>query len=84
MGKEDDEEEEEDVVCSGKLAEIIKESMWLFWRFVRADKDDGSFILRFDHLKDPALSDLVKDIRTILHKVHSSLCFLSFFSIYID
>lgn len=67
--------DEEYAVCSERLAEIIKESMWLFWKFVRADKDDGNLILRVSHqtrthLKDPVLSDLAKDIRFHLHKVH--------------
>ncbi|XP_028798692.1 uncharacterized protein LOC114754111 isoform X2 [Neltuma alba] len=70
-------EDEEYVVSIARLAEIIKESMWLFWRFVRADKD-GNLILRISqqtrtYPKDPAISDLVKDIRSHLHKKEKKL-----------
>lgn len=67
-------DDEEYMVTITRLAEIIKESMWLFWKFVRADKEDGNLILRVSQqtrtdTKDPTISDLVKDIRAHLHKV---------------
>ncbi|KAK4263458.1 hypothetical protein QN277_028858 [Acacia crassicarpa] len=70
--------EEDFVVSIARLAEIIKESIWLFWRFVRADKEDGNLILKVSQQnrndpKDPAISDLVKDIRAHLHKKEKKL-----------
>lgn len=68
--------EEEDAVTSVKLEEMIKESMRVFWEFIRADKDDTNANVLFKvshqskkHLKDPAISDLLIHTRTHLHKV---------------
>lgn len=70
------EDEEEDAIGSGRLAEIIKESMRVFWEFVRADKDYGNLIFKASQysiidLKDPVISSLMVDIRTQLQKVCS-------------
>ena len=68
--------EEEDPIASGKLAEIIKESMQVFADFVRADKGDGNVILKVSQQTrtnlEPAVSDLLIPIRTHQQKV----CFL--------
>ncbi|KAF7828059.1 myb-like protein X [Senna tora] len=74
-------EEVENAVCGGILGEIIRESMWLFWKFVRADKENGHyFILRTlshqtppSHLNDPSLYDLLKHIKAHLHKKEKKL-----------
>ena len=68
--------EAEDPIASGKLAEIIKESMQVFADFVRADKGDGNVILKVSQQTrtnlEPAVSDLLTPIRTHQQKV----CFL--------
>ncbi|KAL5179051.1 hypothetical protein HKD37_01G000442 [Glycine soja] len=66
-------DEEEDAIASGKLADIIKESMRVFWEFVRADKDYGNVIFKASRhnridLKDPMISGLMVDIKTQLQK----------------
>ncbi|KAH1261019.1 hypothetical protein GmHk_02G003990 [Glycine max] len=66
-------DEEEDAIASGKLADIIKESMRVFWEFVRADKDYGNVIFKASQhnridLKDPIISGLMVDIKTQLQK----------------
>jgi len=67
--------DDEDAVTSGKLAETIRESMRVFWEFVRADKEvNGNVFSKVSHrtrthLKDPAISDLLTDIQTHLQKV---------------
>lgn len=70
--------DEEDAITSGRLADIIKESMRVFWEFVRADKDYGNVILKaFQQIgtdfKDPAISSLLVDIRTQLQKKEKKL-----------
>ncbi|KAK7307109.1 hypothetical protein VNO77_39878 [Canavalia gladiata] len=78
--KDDDSKwnEEEDAIASGRLAEIIKESMRVFWEFVRADKDYGNVILKVSQqnkidLKDPVISGFLVDIRTQLQKKERKL-----------
>ncbi|KAL5123275.1 60S ribosomal protein L34 [Glycine soja] len=66
-------DEEEDAIASGKLADITKESMRVFWEFVRADKDYGNVIFKASQhnridLKDPIISGLMVDIKTQLQK----------------
>ncbi|KAK7407370.1 hypothetical protein VNO78_09229 [Psophocarpus tetragonolobus] len=66
-------DEEEDAIASGRLAEIIKESMRVFWEFVRADKDYGNVIFKASQhnridLKDPVIFGLMVDIKTQLQK----------------
>lgn len=62
---------EEDPIASGRLEDIIKESMQVFWEFVRADKDNVNVISKHigNDLKDPSISNLLVDIRTQLQKV---------------
>jgi len=64
---------EEHAIDSERLEQIIKESMRVFWEFVRADKDYGNVIKVFHqtgiHVKDPAISDLLGNVRTQLQKV---------------
>ncbi|KAJ1423635.1 hypothetical protein SESBI_12271 [Sesbania bispinosa] len=79
--KDDDDDSkggEEDAIASGRLADIIKESMRVFWEFVRADKDCGNVILKVYKqigvdLKDPAISSLLVDIRTQQQKKEKRL-----------
>ncbi|KAK7317990.1 hypothetical protein RJT34_02673 [Clitoria ternatea] len=63
---------EEDAIDSEKLARIIKESMRVLWEFVRADKDYGVCYSGID-AKDPEISDLVRNVRTQLHKKERKL-----------
>ncbi|XP_054808561.1 uncharacterized protein LOC129310675 [Prosopis cineraria] len=73
--------DEEDAVSSERLAEIIRESMYIFCKFVRADKHDMNTNTFFKvpyqtkptHLKDPAISHLLTDIQTQLHKKEKRL-----------
>ncbi|GAU46525.1 hypothetical protein TSUD_402550 [Trifolium subterraneum] len=67
---------EEDPIASGRLQDIIKESMRVFWEFVRADnKDNGNLISKEigSDLKDPVISNLLVDIRTQLLKKERKL-----------
>ncbi|KAI9111438.1 hypothetical protein K1719_017128 [Acacia pycnantha] len=72
--------DEDDTVSSERLAEIIRESMYIFSNFARADKHDinGSTCFRLPqtkptHLKDPATSHLFTDIQTHLLKKEKRL-----------
>ncbi|MED6130528.1 hypothetical protein PIB30_001614 [Stylosanthes scabra] len=65
--------DEEVPITSGRLADIIKECMRVYWEFVRADKDYGNVILKVSQqigaqLKDPSISGLIDDMRAQLHK----------------
>ncbi|CAI8587888.1 unnamed protein product [Vicia faba] len=75
--KDDSKGGEEDPIASGKLEDIIKESMRVFWEFVRADKDNGNVNVISKHigsdLKDPSISNLLMDIRTQLQKKDKKL-----------
>jgi len=62
---------EEYAINSERLEKIIKESMQVFWEFVRADKD---YAIKASHkividLKDLSISDLLGNVRTQLQKV---------------
>jgi len=64
---------EECAINSERLGKIIKESMQVFWEFVRADKDYSN-VIKASHktgidLKDVAVSDLLGNVRTQLQKV---------------
>ncbi|KAL2946759.1 hypothetical protein AAZX31_20G032600 [Glycine max] len=68
---------EEHAIDSERLAQIIKESMRVFWEFVRADKDYGN-VIKISHqigvdVKDPAISDLLGNVRTQLQKKERKL-----------
>lgn len=71
-----DKRDEDDAIAGERLAEIIKESMRVFWDFVRADKDDtGNAFFKVSHqskthLKDPEISDLLISIRNLHQKVN--------------
>ncbi|ESW29621.1 hypothetical protein PHAVU_002G085500 [Phaseolus vulgaris] len=65
--------EEDAAIASGRLAEIIKESMRVFWEFVRADKDYGNVIFKASqhhrvYLKDPMIPGLMVDTKAQLQK----------------
>nr|KYP65801.1 hypothetical protein KK1_012067 [Cajanus cajan] len=71
-------DEDENPIASGRLADIIKESMRMFWEFVRADKDYGNVIFKASQhnrtvLKDPMISGLMVDIKTQLQKKEKKL-----------
>ncbi|KAL2349248.1 hypothetical protein Fmac_003248 [Flemingia macrophylla] len=71
-------DENGDAIASGRLAEIIKESMRVFWEFVRADKDYGNVIFKASQhhrtdLKDPLISGLLVEIKTQLQKKEKKL-----------
>ncbi|CAL0308115.1 unnamed protein product [Lupinus luteus] len=71
-------DEKDNAISSGRLVDIIKESMSVFWEFVRADKDYGNVFLKASQhigldLKDPATSCLLVDIRTQLQKKERKL-----------
>ncbi|XP_028762086.1 uncharacterized protein LOC114720595 [Neltuma alba] len=73
--------DEEDTVSSEKLAEIIRESIYIFCKFARADKHEINANTFFKvphqtkptHLKDPATYHLLTDIQTHLHKKEKRL-----------
>lgn len=69
---------EEYAIDGEGLAQIIKDSMRVFWEFVRADKDYGNGTLKVSHhsgidVKDPVISDLLGNVRTQLQKVSSDI-----------
>nr|KYP45840.1 hypothetical protein KK1_032594 [Cajanus cajan] len=69
---------EEYAIDGERLAHIMKESMRVFWEFVRADKDYGNANSKVLHqtgidVKDPAISDLLGNVRTQLHKKERKL-----------
>ncbi|AES96721.2 putative ribosomal protein L34Ae [Medicago truncatula] len=68
---------EEDPIASGRLQDIIKESMRVFWEFVRTDKDNGNVNVISKQigsdLKDPAIANLLVDIRIQLQKKDKKL-----------
>ncbi|CAL0315181.1 unnamed protein product [Lupinus luteus] len=68
-------DEEDYAIASGRLADIIKESMSVFWEFVKADRDYGNVIPKVSQQIgiDPAISGLLVDIRTQLHKKERKL-----------
>ncbi|TKY58857.1 structural constituent of ribosome [Spatholobus suberectus] len=68
---------EEYAIDGERLAHIIKKSMRVFWEFVRADKDYGN-VIKVSHQtgiddKDPAISDLLRNVRTQLQKKERKL-----------
>lgn len=70
---------EEDGIASERLEQIIKKSMQLFWKFVRADKDDEKVFHKVFHhhkeneVKDTEISELLRDIQIQLHKKERKL-----------
>ncbi|XP_045804386.1 uncharacterized protein LOC123897694 [Trifolium pratense] len=69
---------EEDAIACERLAHIIKESMQMFWEFVKPDKEDGNVFHKVSHHKgnegkDKEISDLLGDIQTQLHKKERKL-----------
>ncbi|CAJ1939833.1 unnamed protein product [Sphenostylis stenocarpa] len=68
---------EEYAMNGERLGEIIKQSMQVFWEFVKADKDHGN-VIKASHktgidLKDQAISDLLRNVRTQLQKKERKL-----------
>lgn len=65
---------DDEAITSDTLVEIMEESIRIFWRFVRADKDANSVILKsrrgtqIEPL-DPAELELLTEVRTSLQKV---------------
>ncbi|KAE9595613.1 hypothetical protein Lal_00031115 [Lupinus albus] len=68
-------DEEDGAIGSGRLEDIMKESMSVFREFVKADKDYGNVIPKVSQKigTDPAISGLLVDIRTQLHKKERKL-----------
>ncbi|KAF8390210.1 hypothetical protein HHK36_024732 [Tetracentron sinense] len=67
-----------DAITSEMLIEMIEDSIRIFWRFLRADKDATTAILKGHggnpvELQDPADSELLMDIRTNLQKKEKRL-----------
>ncbi|KAH7570104.1 hypothetical protein JRO89_XS05G0045300 [Xanthoceras sorbifolium] len=61
--------DEKDAITSPMLTEIIKESMKVFWEFLRADKDGSNDVIsRSPELQDSIDSELLNDIRTDFQK----------------
>lgn len=75
--KDDSKGGEEDPIASGRLQDIIKESMRVFWEFVRTDKENGNVNVISKQigsdLKDPAIANLLVDIRIQLQKKDKKL-----------
>lgn len=62
------------VITSESIEEIMKESLRIFWEFVKADEDATPWILRgfigsHAELQDPSDFDLMEVVRSDLHKV---------------
>lgn len=74
MGRRRD---EEDTITSAMLTVIIKESMRVFWEFLRADKDEGDVMLKSPELQDSIDSELLIDIRTDFQKVCFYICLIT-------
>lgn len=56
------------------LAESIKDSMQIFWEFIRADKEEASGVLKsgqgyLGDILSPSDSQLLLNVRTCLEKV---------------
>ncbi|KAK6928193.1 Protein of unknown function DUF1666 [Dillenia turbinata] len=66
-----------DAITSDMLVENMEESIRIFWRFVRADKDANHVMKGLRgiqlELQDPADSDLLMEIRTNLQKKEKKL-----------
>ncbi|CAL9754484.1 unnamed protein product [Musa acuminata subsp. burmannicoides] len=82
--REDLEEKMEDqqkvncVITSESIEEIMKESLRIFWEFVKADEDATPWILRgfirsHAELQDPSDFDLMEVVRSDLHKKEKKL-----------
>lgn len=61
-------------VSSDMLVEILEESIRIFWRFVRLDKDANRLIQKgrksgHPELQDPADSEMLAEVQTTLQKV---------------
>ncbi|KAG8662338.1 hypothetical protein MANES_01G090500v8 [Manihot esculenta] len=69
---------DDEAITSDTLVEIMEESIRIFWRFVRADKDANSVILKsrrgtqIEPL-DPAELELLTEVRTSLQKKEKKL-----------
>ncbi|KAI3733636.1 hypothetical protein L6452_13084 [Arctium lappa] len=72
-------EEEGDAVPISTMANMIKESMTVFWEFLHTDKDTTNLFLTIilqgskAHLQDPADSELFMDIKTTHQKKEKRL-----------
>ena len=68
---------EEDAIGSERLEQIIKESMQVFWEFLRVGKDEGNVFQKVYHkgneVKDKENSDILRDIQTQLYKKERKL-----------
>ncbi|KAL2344550.1 hypothetical protein Fmac_005835 [Flemingia macrophylla] len=69
---------EEYAIDGEMLARIMKESMRVFWEFVRADKHHENVNCKVSHqigidVKDPAISELLGNVRTELQKKERKL-----------
>lgn len=63
-----------DVITSERLEDIMEESIIIFWKFVKADKDEAPAILKGMvgtqvELQIPSDYELMMDIEAILQKV---------------
>lgn len=63
-------------VSSDVLVEILEESIWIFWRFIRADKDANNSIQKArkafrPELQDPADSELFSELQATLQKART-------------
>ncbi|XP_031274391.1 uncharacterized protein LOC116132857 isoform X2 [Pistacia vera] len=65
--------DEEDTITSAMLTEIIKESIRVFWEFLRADKCEADVTLNSPELQDSIDSELLIDIRTDFQKKEKRL-----------
>ncbi|KAK9116739.1 hypothetical protein Sjap_015686 [Stephania japonica] len=68
-----------DAITCSMLLVIIEESMRVFWDFLRSDKDDNTaswkgLLGSYVELQDPADSELLLQVQTILQKFLYPLC----------
>ncbi|KDP27144.1 hypothetical protein JCGZ_19843 [Jatropha curcas] len=72
------EKDDDDAITSDKLVEIMEESIRIFWRFVRADKDAHNVVLKGRkgtqiEPQDPIELELLTEVRTNLQKKEKKL-----------
>lgn len=72
----------EDAITGDMLVEMMEESIRILWRFIRADKDSCSVMVKNQkakptQLQNPDDLDLLIEVRNVLRKVFLQLSSLS-------
>nr|ABO92970.1 protein of unknown function [Solanum tuberosum] len=77
-GKKGGREEEKDVISIVKLGEVIKETMQVFWEFLRADKREANLALKgvqgtqMDNAEIELFMNVKLDFQKIRHAFHNN------------